>query len=265
MTQRIAILAQYDPDKGIPSHVRLHLQGLRPVVDRLILVSNSPIDFESNRFAEGICDRVLVRQNSGWDFGGWRDVIGTEDLTRFDRVILTNSSVIGPLFPLGPIFKEIEARDPDIWGMVSSKNKGLHLQSYFLSASAKVVASDAWRSFWDSVEDFDDKNKVIRRYEVGFSKAMSSAGFQLLPMVPPSTFPQYLRFVNIERLQGRLKVPFNINYINRTVEFHEDLIKLGMPYLKASLLYGKDKHRFVGIDRITAISGVDFPFDDLKY
>lgn len=264
MTQRIAILAQYDPDNGIPSHVRLHLQGLRPVVDRLILVSNSPIDSEANRFAEGICDRVLVRQNSGWDFGGWRDVIVTEDLTRFDRVILTNSSVIGPLFPLGPIFEKMESRDPDLWGMVLSKNKGLHLQSYFLSASAKVVASDAWQSFWNSVEDFDDKNEVIRQYEIGFSQAMSSAGFQIVPMMPSATFPQNLRLVNVVRLQGRLKVPFNINYINRTVEFHEDLIKRGMPYLKASLLYGKDKHRFVGTDRIRSINGVDFPFDDLK-
>lgn len=263
MTRRIAILAQFDPDHGLPAHVHLHLQGLRPVVERLILVSNSPLDPASLATAEEVCDRVLVRENTGWDFAGWRDVLSTEVVAGFDRVILTNSSVIGPLYPLGPILENMDARSPDIWGMVLSRNKGLHLQSYFLCASARVVASSAWREFWDSVQDIDDKRQVIRRYEVGFSQAMAKAGFGLVPMMPPLRFPTNLRIVNIERLKGRVKVPFSVNHINRTVELHEDLVRRGMPYLKASLLYGKDTYRFVGLDRIRAVPGVAFPFDRL--
>ncbi|HCQ64026.1 MAG TPA: hypothetical protein DIU07_02080 [Rhodobacteraceae bacterium] len=264
MTRRLAILAQFDPNGGLPAHVRLHLEGLRPVVERLVLVSNSPLDPASLATAETICDRVLVRANSGWDFAAWRDVLATETTDRFDWVILTNSSVVGPLFPPGPIFETMESRVPDLWGMVMSRNKGLHLQSYFLSASARVVASSAWQEFWDTVRDYDDKTQVIRSYEIGFSQAMMAAGFDLVPMIAPLRFPENLRWVNIERLKGRLKVPFSVNHINRTVEFHEDLVRRGMPYLKASLVHGKDTYRFVGLDRIRAIPGVEFPFESLK-
>lgn len=263
MTRRIAILVQFDPAGSVPAHVRLHLEGLRPVVDRLILVSNSPIDPAALSGANELCDKVMVRENIGWDFAAWRDAMAAEDLTAFDRVILTNSSVIGPLYPLGPIFEDMEAQDPDIWGMVASRNKGLHLQSYFLSVSKNVTKSEHWDNFWTSVRNYNDKNKVIRSYEVGFSQAMISAGFVLKPMIEPLRFPHNLGIVNIERLKGRVKVPFSINHINRTVEFHEDLIRRGMPYLKASLLHGKDTYRFVGLKRIKTINGVNFPFEQL--
>ena len=180
MTRRMAVLAQFDPEGGVPAHVRLHLEGLRPHVDRLILVSNSPIDPASLSAAETICDRVLQRANIGWDFAGWRDVFASEDLTPYDWVILTNSSVIGPLYPIEPVLRSMEAQKPDVWGMVMSRNKGRHLQSYFLSASSRVLASKAWQSFWASVHDFDDKRQVIRDYEVGFSRAMMAADFKLV-------------------------------------------------------------------------------------
>lgn len=264
MTRRLAILAQFDPAGSLPPHVRLHLEGLRPAVDRLVLVSNSPLDPVARATAEALCDRVLTRANTGWDFAAWRDALASEATEGYDRVFLTNSSVVGPLYPLAPIFDAMEARAPDLWGMVLSKNKGAHLQSYFLSAAAHVVVSRAWADFWSSVENHDDKMKVIRAYEIGFSRAMRAAGFDLVPMIEPLRFPENIRIVNIERFKGRVRVPFSVNHINRTVEFHEDLVRRGMPYLKASLLHGKDTYRFVGLDRIRAIAGEYFSFDRLS-
>lgn len=261
MTSRLAILAQFDPDHGLPPHVRLHLEALRPLVDRLVLASNSPLAPAAAETAEALCDRVIVRPNTGWDFAAWRDALAGEDAASFDRVILTNSSIIGPLFPLGPILEDMEARCPDVWGMVMSRQKGLHLQSYFLSASARVVGSTAWRSFWSAVRDIDDKDEVIRRYEIGFSQAMLRAGFELTPMFGLLPFPRSLRMVRVERLGGRVRIPFSINWLGRTVRYHEELLRQGMPYLKASLLFGKDVHRFVGIDRIMDIPDIDYPFD----
>lgn len=263
MTKRIVILAQFDPENRLQSHVRLHLEGLRPAADRLVLVSNSPLENGSLEVAEAICDRVLVRENTGWDFAGWRDVLATEEVGAFERVILTNSSVIGPFFPLLPIFEKMEARTEDIWGMVLTKNKGIHLQSYFLSVSAKVVASKAWREFWASVENIDDKWQVIKKYEIGFSQAMRDGGFELLSLVEPLRPPHNIRLVNVERLKGRVRIPFDVNRINRTVEFHKELIAQGMPYLKASLIYGKDTYRFVGFDKIKEAADIQFPLDRL--
>jgi len=263
MTRRLAILAQFDPEGGLPAHVRLHLEGLRPVVDRLILVSNSPLDPVSLATAETICDRVLVRTNTGWDFAGWRDVLATEGTADFDWVILTNSSVIGPLYPLEPIFENMEGRDADFWGMVLSRQKGLHLQSYFLSASARVVASKAWREFWASVENLEEKEDVITRYEVGFTATLMRAGYKPVPLFGLLPFPANIRLVRLERFGGWITIPISINLLGRSVRYHQELIAQGMPYLKASLIYGKDTDKFVGLDRIRAIAESNFPFNEL--
>jgi rhamnosyltransferase len=245
MTRRLAILAQFDPEGGVPEHVRVHLEGLRPVVERLILVSNSPIDRKSRSEVEQICDRVVERENTGWDFAGWRDVVATEDVTPFDWVILTNSSVIGPLFPLEPILSGMEAKDQDIWGMVLSKLKGEHLQSYFLAFSQKVTASPAWSAWWDQVEDIDDKDEVIRRYETRMTRHFGEAGFTYDALIENPKFPQSIKMVSVYRFRKYYpyKSPYNVNYTHRSVGFYEELLAEGWPYLKASLAGGKDTER----------------------
>lgn len=264
MTKRLAILAQFDPDGGVPTHVRIHLERLRTFVDRLVLVSNSPIAPDAARDAEALCDKVMGRENTGWDFAAWRDALATEDLTSFDSVILTNSSVIGPLYPLEPVLQTMEAKDADIWGMVETLQRGRHLHSYFLSVTRKVAMSDAWKTFWGSVENLDDKRQVIDRYEIGFSRRMREAGFILDALVPVTPFPRNIRMVSIAAFQDKLHFPFSANRINRAKALHFDLLRDGMPYLKASLVEGKDAARFVGIDRIRSLPGVDYPFEDLK-
>lgn len=235
MTRRLAILAQYDPDGGLPAHVRLHLEGLRPVVERLILVSNSPLDTASLDTANSICDRVLVRENTGWDFAAWRDVLACESTNEFDWVILTNSSVIGPLYPLGPIFEKMEARTLDFWGMVMSLQKKRHLQSYFISLSGEVAKSEAWKYWWSQVDNIDDKNKVIRNYEIRLTEYLSNNGFEAGSFVDNPVFPKSIRMVSVYRYRKYFpyKYPFNVNYTNRSVGFYEELIAEGMPYLRA--------------------------------
>ena len=66
--RRLVILAQYDAEGGVPPHVRIHLERLRPFAQRLVLVSNSPISPKARCWAEAVCDRVLERENIGYDF-----------------------------------------------------------------------------------------------------------------------------------------------------------------------------------------------------
>ena len=87
--------------------------------------------------------------------------------------------------------------------------------------------------------------------------------FDLLSLVEPLRPPHNIRLVNVERLKGRVRIPFDVNRINRTVEFHKELIAQGMPYLKASLIYGKDTYRFVGFDKIKEAADIQFPLDRL--
>lgn len=263
--RRLVILVQYDPEGGLPGFVRIHLERLQPIASRLVLVSNSPMSEEAQQLAEGICDSVIVRENVGWDFAGWRDALAAEDMAEWDAVVLTNSSVVGPLYPLDRIMDRMDGRGHDFWGMVHSRHIQSHLQSYFLAFAPQVIVSDPWRAFWQGVEDLVDKRQVIRRYEVGLTRKLHIAGFSFGHLIDDPQFPRSVRLVHIDRLRSRLRVPMDVNYVNRTVELHQELIALGMPYLKASLLWGKDVYRRSPLSEIKRLPGVDYPWAQIGF
>ncbi len=258
MTRRLAILQQFDPKGGVPFYIREHLKGLRPVAERIVLVSNSAIAAQDRRAAEEICDAVIERGNSGWDFAGWRDALAQEDMDAWDEVILTNSSVVGPLYPLAPIFAEMETRNVDFWGMVLSRQIRRHLQSYFFVFTSPVIRSRQWRAFWQGVEDLEDKEKVIGRYEAGLTRALAKGGFTYAAFMPDPAFLNRIRMVEVERLGMGVKIPFDMTRVNRSVRWHDELVEQGFPYLKASLLWGKDTYRLRNFDRIRQLTGEHF-------
>lgn len=260
--RRLVILAQFDPDNALPAHVRLHLERLRKDADKLVLVSNSPIDERGLEIARRLCDSVIERENIGWDFAGWRDALAAEDMADYDEIVLTNSSVIGPLFDLAPIFAEMAARPCAFWGMVYSRQKGPHLQSYFLCFEASVFRSAAWAAFWRTVRDIRDKETVILRYEVGLTRHLTDAGFRVDSYIPSPRFPGSIRLLYSRRL-GRFPAPWSVNRVNRTIHRYFELILDGMPYLKASLLWGKDTHRFRHRDALKRLRTTDYPWHEI--
>jgi len=263
--KRLVAFVQFDPEGGILPHVRVHLKALREVATRLVFVSNSPLSTDALTFAHSLCDDVLQRENTGYDFAGWRDALARQDMTQYDSVILTNSSIVGPLFPLLPILDEMDAKDAAFWGMVHSLQCGSHLPSYFLSFSARVTTSQTWTEFWSGVEMLTDKWEVIRRYEIGLTRHFEQAGFRYASYIPSPRFPKSIKIVDVERLGGWIRLPYDVNRVGRTIRQHYELIEEGMPYLKASLLWGKDRARLTPIDRIKALDGVKYPWSEIGF
>ena len=260
--RRLIILAQFDPENGLPAHVRIHLEALRLLATRLVLVSNSPLKGDSRAQAEALCDTVLERENIGWDFAAWRDALAAEDISTWDNLILTNSSVVGPLHPLGPIVTRMDTQ-ADFWGMLRSREVRLHLPSFFLSFSAPVIRSDAWRTFWTGIENLTDKQEVIWRYETTLTQHLTDAGFTHDALIPDLPFPQNIGRPQFKR-RGGLRIAWDINERNRSLLQHTDLIAQGMPYLKASLLWGSETHQRDPMDRIKAASG-PYPWEDIDF
>ncbi|MFY0691886.1 MAG: hypothetical protein JXR14_08215 [Paracoccaceae bacterium] len=85
--KRLAILAQFDPAGGLPAHVRVHLDRLGEIAERRVLVSNSPMDAETREMALSVCEKVIVRENIGWDFAAWRDALAEEEMSAWTHVI----------------------------------------------------------------------------------------------------------------------------------------------------------------------------------
>lgn len=157
----------------------------------------------------------------------------------------------------------MEDRSADFWGLVHSKQTASHLQSFFLGFSKQVFCSSAWAEFWAGVEDLEDKWEVIRRYEIGLTKHFAKAGFGFDAYMRNPQFPHSIRVVDVERLGSAIRLPWDINRVGRTIRDHHAMIEEGFPYLKASLLWGKDRHRLMSLDAIRSIRGTEYPWEQL--
>ncbi|MCG6904160.1 MAG: rhamnan synthesis F family protein [Rhodobacter sp.] len=256
MTTRLGILASWSAQGGLPAHVAVHLAGLRAVCDRLVLVSNAPLGRDLTQ-ARSLCDQVLERANSGFDFAAWRDALATQD-AGFDEILLTNSGLIGPLHPLPDILETMRDRQCDFWGMTQNPEISLHLQSYFQVFRAPLIRSDTWRQFWANVGDAGDKRSAIRAYEAPMTRLFTGAGFRADSLIPARRVPG-APLLFWKSLLG-LPVPVPASRANPTIAAPLALIRAGMPYLKTSLLWG-EAQRALPLDQIKSASTADFPWD----
>ena len=261
--RRLGVMAQWSRDSDIPPHVRIHLAGLRPHCSRLILVSNSPLRPEARSEAQALSDQVIERPNRGYDFAAWRSALLSEDTAGFDEVLLTNSSVIGPLFPLDRAFESMQARPCDFWAMTGSHSITPHLQSYFLVFRASVTRSPAWMDYWTSIREIENKKRLIRTYEINLMRHFEAHGFLSDTYAPRLTTPA--RRWMFRRLNVALPIwlPFDGSRADPTIFFPYEIIQMGVPYLKASLVWTHHRRQGCPIAKIKAHPDVEYPWHEI--
>lgn len=260
MTSRLCILASWTAEGGLPPHVGVHLQQLRPLCTRLVLVSNAPLGPDMSQ-AQTLCDQVIERPNRGFDFAAWRDTLEAFDMAAFDEVLLTNSSVIGPLRPLGPIFDRMAANDCDFWGLTWNRERTLHLQSFFQVFRSRLITSPEWAAFWDDVSDAPDKMATVHAHEIPMTRHFTKAGFRADSLIPPGRLPGTPCLIWRHHPQGPLRPPRLTGSSNQSMTVPAQLIAAGMPYLKASHLIGNTAPLLA---RIRALPDVKYPWELLK-
>lgn len=223
--RRVAVFAHYDAQGEIKPYIVEYLRQLAPFCERIVFVStsvSSPAELEKVR---PFCDATLHHENVGYDFCMWQAALRDLELRDFDELVLANSSVFGPVLPLGPIFERISAEPGDFWGMTENFTIGWHLQSYFLVFKRRVLGSPALGRFFASVLPYRDKNQVIRSYEIGLSTFLTEQGFQGRALVPIGSWlptPALRQRLQQARLDATLVHPL-------------ELLQQGMPFVKALL------------------------------
>ncbi len=248
---KIAIYAHFSPTSQVMWFAWNFLESLRQLGFRVIFVSNSPIDKVGASRLEELGIDVIIRENIGLDFGMWKAALETLDLSAISELLLTNSSIAGPFRPLAQIFEEARTWDCDFWGMTDNCEIGRHLQSYFLMFNGNVVKSDAFKHFWESVLLYKNKEQIIASYEVGLTIWLEEQGYKWRPLVYlDDVWSSYKVGRNlVQRLADRIPgrpLPKGCP----TLFFPELLLKMGVPFLKSSVLH----HGSRGITREKAAS-----------
>lgn len=220
----VAFYAHFDEDNLIRSYVLDSLERLAPHCERLYFISTSRLSSTETAKLKPFVTDLQLRPNEGFDFAMWQ--FGLERYkTSGQSVLLTNSSVIGPLYPLGPICQKMNDAPCDFWGMTDSHECTWHLQSYFLMFKPPLVDSDAFRRFWGSVLPYRDKHQLIRSYELGLSTYLSEQGFKGAAYAAVDSWAS----VKLKARMARQR------RMNPTLYFPLELLDRGMPFVKRSL------------------------------
>lgn len=224
MTRRLVLFAHHDPDDDVAPYVRVHLDALRALAARVVLVTTAPLSPRTAASLLGPCDHVRLRGNAGYDFAGWAEALAAEDLDAFDEVVLTNSSVVGPLRLLQEVFDEMDRRDVDWWGLVEAPSPARHVQSWFLVFRRAAHRHPAFARFFRSVLPYRDKAQVVLSYELGLTKFLDENGLRRGALLPHD--------------EVRRRAPSLYPRGNPTYHLAAELLELGLPYVKVEALRG---------------------------
>jgi lipopolysaccharide biosynthesis protein len=237
--KRLAIYAHFRDQPQVAGHVLFYLQHLAELGFQICFISNSKISPASEATLKNLCERVIMRENTGLDFAMWQRGLAEYDLLQFDELLLTNSSIIGPVRPLAPLWQNPALGDCDFWGLTDNDELNSHLQSYFLVFRKRILHSTRFADFWRSVLPYKDKQQVIFSYELGLSNWLEEGGFTRKVVFPQkdivaiyrqrrSLWRKYHDYYLYLTLRGRSR--------NTSVIFPDLLLERGMPFLKTALL-----------------------------
>ncbi|MDD9737956.1 rhamnan synthesis F family protein [Seohaeicola sp. SP36] len=187
------------PSTGLlDSHIYM-LSALRNAGISSIVVSNFALKAQDRDKLLQYATEIIERQNTGYDFGGYRDgILGISDrFAKLERVWLFNDSVW--LMPQDrswfeqarslnkdfvaatssfSIFRKSGLRtkhvEPEkyrsiIW-MHQPHNPNFHYASYALCIGAAILRDPRFLTYWKKLEIRNDKKLTVRRGEIGLTQ-----------------------------------------------------------------------------------------------
>lgn len=205
---RCGIFLFYDRDGMVDDYIVYMLKDLRKHMAHLLVVCNSQPSQQGLTTLEEHADEVLVRANSGFDVGGYREglfYLGFRELAKYDEVIMLNYTFFGGIFPFGEMFEAMDEKDVDFWGitkhhMVDYDPYGgrnpygylpEHIQSHFIAVRREMLLSDDYKEFMISMENPKSYIDSICDYESVFTKHFEDLGYKWDVYVNTDRYEKY--------------------------------------------------------------------------
>ena len=263
--KRILFYVHYNKLSIISQHVLYQLEHMRPLFSKIVFISNSALNEKDKKKIENqhLIDYYIERENVGFDFAAWRDgmaEIGFEEIKNYDSVTLMNDTCFGPLWDMKEVYRRFENDSSvNFWGMTNfrrTKHFREHIQSYYMSFSKEVVASNVFQNFWLCVQNFTDVQDVINHYETNITTNLVDAGFSYRTVFdtvgedtagmlhpdfsyynPTAILRHKVPFIKVKTISANQSItPYILDEIERKTAYPVDLIvshmsKIGYPDL----------------------------------
>jgi rhamnosyltransferase len=234
---RLAIYAHFSESRKVARYVFYFLEELRSLGFEICFVSNSRLAIESQSEISTLCQNLIQRENTGYDFSMWQAGLTESDLSNRDELLLTNSSIVGPLQPLAPLWQNSLVNNCDFWGLTDNDEFGRHLQTYFIVFRRQVIQAACFIDFWRSILPLRDKQQVIQNYEVGLTRQLEENGFKWKAIFAQGRmWSLFLSQRSLAKKIGDFCYNRGLPGRNTTTLLPDLLLQCGMPFLKAALL-----------------------------
>lgn len=250
--KRLLIYAHYDKDGVVRRYVESGLAAMRNDVSAIVFVTTAKLAGAEKEKIRPLAERWMEVDNIGYDFFSWRTgILSVEgELGNYDELVLVNSSVIGPVFPLANVFGKMWRSAADFWGMTESLEITPHLQSYFLVFRKRLVGDPAFIDYWRNLLPLPDRQDVINEYELKLTAYFTERGFKA---------DRFIQSSDIRRANLRYWFSGFRPELNPTLMYPLELLKLKMPFVKIQLLRDNPHHvDLAGLRRRLAPARLDY-------
>ena len=111
--KRLGIFFFYEKNGDVDDFITYYLRDLARNLTELIVVCNGKLSKQGRAAFEEFTDQIIVRENKGLDVWAYKtalDHYGWQRLSEFDEVVMTNSTLMGPVRPLKEMFDAMAER-----------------------------------------------------------------------------------------------------------------------------------------------------------
>ncbi|URN95426.1 MAG: rhamnan synthesis F family protein [Candidatus Pristimantibacillus lignocellulolyticus] len=191
---RLGIFFFYDKDGIVDDYITFMLKDMTQNLSDLLVVCNGKLTVEGREKISELTPNILVRENKGFDVWAYKEGMeyyGWDKISKFDEVVLFNSTMFGPLYSFSEMFEGMNSQDLDFWGITKHHEVPHdpfnrikygylpeHIQSHFIVVRNSLLTSYEYKNFWDNMPEIESYEDSIGYYEAVFTKEFNDKGFK---------------------------------------------------------------------------------------
>ena len=257
---KAAVFCHFDVHGIVDDYVMQALRCYRQYFDHICFVSTSGLDSVQMARVSGLVDRLICRENVGYDFGSWREGFESITVDQCDEIAFINDSCYGPCRNPELMLSSGRELKADLWGATISRQFRPHVQSFFMVFGERLIKSGFANRFWRSVEPLSSKKAIISAYELGLSELVVSEGYTIGAVVDLGRISAFTRDLAVEdnefdkglgqpneSVDGR-KYILNEQSPNPAQFYWGEMFRRGAPLLKIEVF--RDNPMGVGLNGI---------------
>ena len=192
--KRLAIYFFYDDDGVVDRYVLHMLDAVKRNCSDLFIVCNGKLNQEGRKLFLQYTPDLLVRENEGYDVGAFQEALeqkGWDEISEYDELILLDYTIMGPVYPFEEMFREMDGRDVDFWGITNSYDKILsgknisererlehrQIQTHFIAVRNALLKGREFKRYWKKLPEIKTLSEAVGYFEGHFTETFRSAGY----------------------------------------------------------------------------------------